>query len=889
MGHKEDTVAATAMVELIRDLIKQESAKEDDTATCCIMACNPDGSYDITVLPDTITLVRSVKSITPENLKVGDYAYIFKFKNKLNNAVIFAKIGGTGADVRFLTPNAITNEGSGMEGSFASIHYVDQKYDSLGTAAKKDVGVNVGDVPLIGNDGKLPLSIIPISDDQKFGGVLYEYTTGYINYVKPSTDLAQDLGLDPEITVIQLVNSSTDDTSTSPPQYGYATLSGYYFLVKDSGDFFGDTLTSGTKVMSSGSSWQAIAPTEQFLLLAGGTMSGGITMPTASSLWNNDGILFGTSGSAGRITGSNGQHIAICSGGRLYFRINSSSASSDRGFVLRYDDSVKAMYPTKGSGDTNFLDIGTANNPWHYIYVDDVKLTSGETIAVNSSLDSYVPLAGTSDLTGSIVPKSTSTTLSLGSGQYPFNTFYVNNLYNKNGLIVKGDLSNNSVQKFTQYGNGSILYQYDNTSGHSVSIAIPEQAGTFVVKDSNGKATVTTMQAGADNAAYAQYLSGAICLGDNAAPNVTLNFPTTAGTYTFATTSYVQDYVTNNDIEFKGDNHFYAPTVFRKYVKVWDDIAEEGDTDTVRNMLGVTLTDDFDLYLGSVGFVVNDASESVQYNFKFPHLVDGGNGGTWTLATQEWTNSNYVPLIPSTNQQVVIGDASHAFNKIYVDEVRSYGDLELKTGDKYITAICDQFRILTNNNYSARIDADDLTNFRYFSFPDQSGTIALKENVPGSGLPNIRVTSLSKPLADSLASPYFDANETMYLNVVVTGGTLNVGDEICICQRTRSKTNAINDIIGRIRYRYRVVKKYTVTSSDIENHIDTFSIPITNNDDDEYVFSHNNSMSEGPAIRFIRIRRKIDDNHSIFSNIETVRFTYNAYGDQSGHHTLTMI
>ena len=103
MSEKSTKNAANNMVDLIRELIQQELIKEDNTATCRIMACNSDGSYDINVLPDMVTVIRSVKSISPENLKQGDYAYIFKFKNKLNNAVIIAKIGGVGSDVRFLT------------------------------------------------------------------------------------------------------------------------------------------------------------------------------------------------------------------------------------------------------------------------------------------------------------------------------------------------------------------------------------------------------------------------------------------------------------------------------------------------------------------------------------------------------------------------------------------------------------------------------------------------------------------------------------------------------------------------------------------------------------------------------------------------------------------
>jgi len=150
MGKKDtkNTLAATALVELMRDLIQQENLKRDATDTCCVRACNPDGTYDITVLPDTETVVKSVKSISPDNIRPGDYVYIFKFANKLNNAIIISKIGGQGSDTRFVT------SGSSGEDYNAVLQ-------SLGTAATKDVGLSPGNVPIIGSDGFLDPSIIP--------------------------------------------------------------------------------------------------------------------------------------------------------------------------------------------------------------------------------------------------------------------------------------------------------------------------------------------------------------------------------------------------------------------------------------------------------------------------------------------------------------------------------------------------------------------------------------------------------------------------------------------------------------------------------------------------------------------------------------------------------
>ena len=146
-NRKNDT-AATALVDLIRDIFYQEASKLDNTATCRIMSCNSDDTYDIAVLPDLTSVVRSVKSISPEKLVVGDYVYIYKFANRLNNAIILSKIGGSGADTRFI-----------KDGADASDIYTILR--SLGTAATKDVGIAPGQVPIIGDNGELDPSIIP--------------------------------------------------------------------------------------------------------------------------------------------------------------------------------------------------------------------------------------------------------------------------------------------------------------------------------------------------------------------------------------------------------------------------------------------------------------------------------------------------------------------------------------------------------------------------------------------------------------------------------------------------------------------------------------------------------------------------------------------------------
>ena len=154
--NENNRVAAANMVELIRELIQQELVKEDNTATCQIMACNSDGSYDITILPDEITLIKSVKSITPENLKQGDYAYVYKFKNKLSNAIIFTRIGGQGDDVRFITTDEYDKTGGYSGGGGGGSGTVKEVHVGTGLAISGDPTVEP--TINISPDYKLPTS-----------------------------------------------------------------------------------------------------------------------------------------------------------------------------------------------------------------------------------------------------------------------------------------------------------------------------------------------------------------------------------------------------------------------------------------------------------------------------------------------------------------------------------------------------------------------------------------------------------------------------------------------------------------------------------------------------------------------------------------------------------
>ena len=93
MGANDSNKAANEMVDLFRDLVIEQLETRDKTDVCRIFSINPDGTYNIVIPPDERNVVSNIKSISSETLFAGDYAYILKIKNRLNNSLILTRIG----------------------------------------------------------------------------------------------------------------------------------------------------------------------------------------------------------------------------------------------------------------------------------------------------------------------------------------------------------------------------------------------------------------------------------------------------------------------------------------------------------------------------------------------------------------------------------------------------------------------------------------------------------------------------------------------------------------------------------------------------------------------------------------------------------------------------
>lgn len=106
---------------------------------------------------------------------------------------------------------------------------------SLGTAAKKNAGNLADQLPIIGTDGKLPLSIIPIGTGLFYGGTLELINNN--TWLSPTHDFSNVFGLVPDVEIKIKV---TDDYSPA------------YFICSQSGTFLGLECVVGDWIVCNG-------------------------------------------------------------------------------------------------------------------------------------------------------------------------------------------------------------------------------------------------------------------------------------------------------------------------------------------------------------------------------------------------------------------------------------------------------------------------------------------------------------------------------------------------------------------------------------------------------------------------------------------------------------
>lgn len=139
----------------------------------------------------------------------------------------------------------------------------------LGTASKKDIGTNQDEVPVIGTDGKLPLSIIPIGTGLFYGGTLELIRDN--TWLSPTADFSNVFGLVPGAEIKIEV---TDDYSPA------------YFICSQSGTFLGLECTVGDWIVCNGANNYVRIDNVDAVISVNG-LTGVINLNTKNILVNN--------------------------------------------------------------------------------------------------------------------------------------------------------------------------------------------------------------------------------------------------------------------------------------------------------------------------------------------------------------------------------------------------------------------------------------------------------------------------------------------------------------------------------------------------------------------------------------------------------------------------
>ena len=84
--------AADEMVDIIRDIIRQELNGTDSTVLCQVSSKTDDNHYNLFVVPDGDRIIENVVNMTKFDLDPGDLCYVYKIGNRLANAFICYKL-----------------------------------------------------------------------------------------------------------------------------------------------------------------------------------------------------------------------------------------------------------------------------------------------------------------------------------------------------------------------------------------------------------------------------------------------------------------------------------------------------------------------------------------------------------------------------------------------------------------------------------------------------------------------------------------------------------------------------------------------------------------------------------------------------------------------------
>lgn len=82
------TTNAEQLVDLIREIVREEVRKQDNTVPCIVNSVNEDNTVDLCILPDLDTVIKQIPNPNRIDCCEGDTVLLYKVRNQINNSFI---------------------------------------------------------------------------------------------------------------------------------------------------------------------------------------------------------------------------------------------------------------------------------------------------------------------------------------------------------------------------------------------------------------------------------------------------------------------------------------------------------------------------------------------------------------------------------------------------------------------------------------------------------------------------------------------------------------------------------------------------------------------------------------------------------------------------------
>lgn len=89
----DEKLLADNMVDIIRGIVREEINKTDSTILCQVKNIRSDNSADMIPVSDRSLILKNIPNMTKFSLSVGDYVYLYKINNQLDNSFVCYVLG----------------------------------------------------------------------------------------------------------------------------------------------------------------------------------------------------------------------------------------------------------------------------------------------------------------------------------------------------------------------------------------------------------------------------------------------------------------------------------------------------------------------------------------------------------------------------------------------------------------------------------------------------------------------------------------------------------------------------------------------------------------------------------------------------------------------------